>query len=341
MVSLFLSEVLAETCCCSAPVALSRFHFESVQMGGPWSIEIYAPDEASAKTATDLAFERVKQINDLFSDYNDSSELTSISQKYQAGEPIAVSPEFLHLTKIALEYSPLSHGGFDITVGPATDLWRRSRRKKNFPTPEKWEEAHSRMGFEKLQINAQDQTLAFSVPKMKLDFGAIAKGYAADEALKVLQSRGYAHALINGNGNFAAGGPPPDKTHWIIAIEELAVTNLKEIPVAQLPRVAIKSMGIATSGDLYQYYEHDGKRYSHIIDPRSGMPMTTRRLVTVIAENGTVADALATMVCVDGNKYLCEILKTYPCAAIYCAEIVDDQIKSWQTPNWNSYLKHD
>nr|MDQ3331207.1 FAD:protein FMN transferase [Planctomycetota bacterium] len=186
---------------------------------------------------------------------------------------------------------------FDVTVGPAVRLWRRSWRSKEKPSPETIADALSKVGYENVRINTANSTITLAKPGMQLDFGAIAKGYACDEALAILKSRGLLIGLVEAGGDMACGDAPPGKDGWTIAVESLAAP---EEPAQRF--LALKNCGVATSGDAYQFIDFDGVRYSHIVDPKTGLGLTNHSSVTVIATDATAADALASAVSVLGPK---------------------------------------
>jgi thiamine biosynthesis lipoprotein len=320
--------------------ALNRYKFNSVQMGGPWEITLFALKEEQAKHASELAFKRVAEINQLFSDYSDSSELNKLVTGYQVNKPIQVSAEFFKLTKISREYAHESAGAFDISVGPLTQLWRRAYRKKQLPSAENWQEAHAKVGDNKYSLNSCEQTITFKMAGMKLDFGAIAKGYAADEALKVLQEHGFKSALVDGNGNFAAGDPPPDKDFWTIELFQLQESNHNTLnqPPPDKMLVKLKNQGVSTSGDYSQSIIIDGHRYSHIIDPITGRPQTGKRLITVIACDGMTADALSTILCIQGESFIKVIQEKHPGTEVYGTILINNAINTFSTDNWKKLI---
>jgi thiamine biosynthesis lipoprotein len=153
------------------------------------------------------------------------------------------------------------------------------------------------VGWKKLELDSRNRTAKLLAPDMRLDLGAIAKGFAVDEALKVLRRHGITRALVAGGGDMAVGDPPPGKRGWKIEIVALDVTNA---PPARF--VLLANVALATSGDLFQHVEVDGRRYSHIVDPQTGVGLTDHSLVTVIAADCTTADSLATAVSVLGPE---------------------------------------
>jgi thiamine biosynthesis lipoprotein len=266
-------------------------------MGVPFRIVLYAWNPALAKVAADEAFRRVEALNALLSDYEFDSELTRLSQTAGSGRWVAVSPELWRVLAYAQSLARETRGAYDITVGPAITLWRKARRVHELPPPEVLAEARAAIGWEKLRLDPAGHRALLTAPRMKLDLGSVAKGFALDEALKALEARGIHRALLAGGGDLRASGPPPDQTGWRI---ELAPLDAPDAPPPAFLRLAHGAL--ATSGDLFQHVEINGVRYSHIVDPRTALGLTDHSLVTVLAPTGMEADSLATAVSVLGPE---------------------------------------
>lgn len=264
-------------------------------MGVPFRLVVYAPHRALAQTAARAAFERVAQLNAIFSDYDPDSEISRLCHETPPGTAVPISAELAFLLDRSQRLARTTDGAFDVTVGPLVNLWRHARRRRELPPPHLLQEARSRVGWRLLDLDPRARTLALRAPNMRLDFGGIAKGYAADEALRVLREHGLTRALVAAAGDVRAGDAPPGQSGWRVEFGHADVTP----PPA--PRVAfLRHAALATSGDVYQRLEIGGKRYSHILDPRTGLGLTDHSLVTVIAPDGTTADSLATAVSVLG-----------------------------------------
>jgi thiamine biosynthesis lipoprotein len=266
-------------------------------MGLPFRIVLYAPDRLAAQAAAEVAFARIHTLNAVFSDYEYDSELSRLSRTAGSGQKVPVSEDLWNVLDQAQRLAQRSEGAFDITVGPYVSLWRRARRQKELPSPEWVERVRPAVGFQHLRLERRNRTAELLVPNMRLDLGGIAKGYAVDEAMKVLRERGIQRALVAGAGDMLASGPPPGQKGWRIAVAPLDTPDAP--PTRQ---VLLAHRAIATSGDLNQRLEIEGKRYSHIVDPRTGLGLTHQTMVTVIAKDCTTADALATAVSVLGPK---------------------------------------
>lgn len=252
-------------------------------MGVPFRIVLYAANQAQATNAAEAAFARVAHLNDLMSDYEYDSELSRLGRTSGSGQKVNISDELWAVLRKAQEISEASNGAFDVTVGPVVQLWRRARREKQLPNPELLAKARARIGYTNLVL--ENHTVELKTPDMRLDLGGIAKGYASDEALRVLRERGIRSALCAASGDIALGDSPPGEKGWKIQIDK--TTNHPGTPF-----LILHNCGISTSGDMFQFVEIDAKRYSHIVDPHTGLGLTDRSSVTVIAKNDLTADGI-------------------------------------------------
>lgn len=271
----------------STQTTLTRYEFEKPEMGVPFRIVLYAPSQTQGEDAAKAAFARVEQLNNICSDYEYDSELSALSRTSGKGQAVKVSQELWHVLSRAQDLARESGGAFDITVGPFVSLWRKARREQKMPDSAKLEAARAAVGWEKLRLDRKKRTAELLVAGMRLDLGGIAKGYALDQALQVLRARKISKALVSGGGDLVVGDPPPGKRGWRVELPPLDASNA---PPAQF--VELRNAALSTSGDLYQRLEIDGKRYSHIVDPRTGIGLTDHSLVTVIAPDGITADSL-------------------------------------------------
>ena len=217
------------------------------------------------------------------SDYQINSELNRLCRKAGQG-PIHVSPDLFKVLQDSLMLSRRSRGYFDATVGPTVRLWRQARKTHVLPTPHEIRAARRLVGWRRLKLNAKDQTVSLAIPGMRLDLGAIGKGYADNEAQIVLRHYGISRALVEMGGDIVVSDPPPGRDGWTI-----------EVPNATgSPLLKFANKAISTSGDTEQFAIIGGKRYSHVVNPHTGMAMTSRVQATVIAPFGQVADGMAT-----------------------------------------------
>jgi thiamine biosynthesis lipoprotein len=273
---------------------LSRFAFTEPHMGTLCRIVLYAADEAKARAASRAAFERVAALDNCMSDYKPESELMLLCAK-AGGEPVPVSAELFTVLQKAQAVAEKSDGAFDVTVGPVVRLWRLSRRNHRLPDEEKLAKARSLVGYRNVELDAKARTVRLLKAGMQLDLGGIAKGYAADEALAVLKKNGIESALVAAGGDIAVSAPPPDKDGWDVAIAPLKAGDV-------VPHLSLRDAAVSTSGDAEQYVEIGGVRYSHIVDPRTGIGLTGRSEVTVVARRGIDSDSLTKVAAVLGPE---------------------------------------
>jgi thiamine biosynthesis lipoprotein len=274
---------------------LSRFEFSERHMGARFRIVLYAADESAAKKAAQLAFARAAELDGIMSDYKPTSELMRLCKKSGDG-PVKVSADLFRILKRAEEIWRRSDGAFDVTIGPVVRLWRRARRTGELPDPEELRRALAKVGFRNLRLNLKDRTVQLLLMGMLLDLGGIAKGYAAEEMLALLRRLGITRALVAAGGDIVVGEPPPGAKGWKIGIAPLEDPNAK--PTRYL---LLKDAGVSTSGSSEQYVTIGGKRYSHIVDPKTGLGVTTHSSVTVVKPGGT-ADGLASPICILGPE---------------------------------------
>ena len=278
-------------------------------MGVPFRMVLYATNQAHARAASDAAFARIRELNDKLSDYDLESELSQLSRS--SGRPVKVSDDLWHVLAAAQDWARKSDGALDVTVGPVVNLWRHARRLQQFPRADRLAEARARVGYTNLVLDPKTKTALLRVPEMRLDLGGIAKGFAADEALKVLRTHAVRSALVAAAGDIALGDAPPEQRGWKVEIPSLDVTNA---PPARF--VTVANAGVSTAGDVFQRLELNGVRYSHIVDPRTGIGLTDHSLVTVIARDAMTSDALETAVSVLGPEKGLQIIKKTPRTAV-------------------------
>ena len=286
----------SETGDASSVAGLQRVVWEGEEMAAPLRIVCYHASPEHATTACRQAASRVRELNSVFSDYQEDSEVRRLCETAGRGQAVPVSPDLWELLSLSQEISRQSGGAFDVTLGPLIRLWRRTRTLGELPPARRFEEARQAVGFDKVRLDAAARTVELTVPGMRLDFGAIAKGYAVDAALHVLRENGVPRALVDLGGDIGLGDPPPGREGWVIAVAPLEPD--------QPPRffVSLRNCGTATSGDRYRFVIIEGVRYSHILDPKTGLGITTPREVMVIAPTGAAADAWATAISVLGPE---------------------------------------
>jgi thiamine biosynthesis lipoprotein len=277
-----------------AEPALSRHTFTEPHMGTRFQIIVYAAAADAARKASTDAFARIAALNGIMSDYDKDSELMRLCEK-AGGPPVAVSAELFYVLSRAQEVSRQSGGAFDVTVGPVVKLWRKARKQRKLPDAEKLAAARALVGWRNVRLDAAKGTVQLLKAGMQLDLGGIAKGYAADEALAVLKKHGLERALVAAGGDLAFAAPPPHAAGWRIAIAAL--------PGEKDPgRLILHHAAVSTSGDAEQFVEIAGRRYSHIVDPRTGLGLLGRMSATVVARKGIDADSLTKVIAVLGAE---------------------------------------
>ena len=310
--------------------ALQKFAFEKAEMGVPFRITLYALNEETAKRAAEDGFARVAALNRIFSDYEDASELTRLSRTSGSGRAVKVSDDLWAVLARAQVLAARTDGAFDVTCGPLTSMWRRARRKQELPAPDLVAEMTSRVGWKKMRLDETAHTVELLAPEMRLDVGSIAKGYACDEALKTMRARDCPRAMVAGSGDISAGDPPPDRKGWRIEVVGLDLDDAASAPAPVV--VEIANAAIATSGDRNQRLDANGKRYSHILDPRTGQPLTDHALVSVIAKDGLTA-GISTACSVIGPQAALKLAAEWK-AAIRIQRMPDGKVEITESPDW-------
>lgn len=303
----------------AAADGLRRFEQTEPHMGVKFRIVLYAADQATADLAMAAAYTRVAELNRLLSDYDSASELNRLSAQAPTARPVSVSGDLWRVLSAAQELSRRTDGAFDVTVGPLTKLWRRARRRKELPDAELFAAARQAVGYQKVRLVEKSQGVELTHPEMRLDLGGIAKGYAVDAALATLREQGISRALVDGSGDIGLGDPPPGETGWSIGVAPLEPGGE---PSHQLK---LHNLAIATSGDAWQHVVIAGTRYSHILDPRTGLGLTDRSSVTILAANCTLADSLASAVSVLGPERGLKLIESTPGAAALIVRAADGQ----------------
>jgi thiamine biosynthesis lipoprotein len=291
-------------------------------MGTRVRVVMYAASREEAEAAAKAAFDVMRDVNDRMSDYLPESELSRLSASAGRG-PLMVSAPLFDLLAVSLAHSRASGGAFDVTLGPLTRLWRRSRKSGTLPDPAEVKAARDRSGHLHVRMDPQAGTVELAKPGMLLDLGGIAKGYACDRALAAMKARGISRAFVDTGGGMALGDPPPGKAGWTIGL------------LGDPRRVLVLSnCGVATSGDSEQAIEIGGVRYSHIVDPATGLGLTRGEMATVIAPTGMDADVLATACCVRGPERALELIASRPGTEAWVQCVADRRRKRVESPGF-------
>lgn len=298
-----------------------KYLFNDRQMGVEFRYTLYADSKEQAEKAVTAANKRVSDLNQIYSDYIVDSELWKLSNSSGQDKPVKVSKELWHILKKSTDFSKVSDGAFDITAGPYFFLWRKARVIKSLPLARSMARAANKVGIDKIVFDDQQQTVTLKAKGMRLDLGGIAKGYAADEALRVLLSHGVKYALVDASGDIAMSASPTGQ--WPIY---LADDDSTESQMIQMQHGAV-----ATSGDTLQFVEIGGKRYSHIVNPKTGIGVTNRCRVTIIAEDCMTADAMASTVTVLGPQKGLELVEKMDGVEAFIQQVVGEGLKSFKS----------
>jgi len=264
----------------------TEHRYAQVHMGLRVDVVVYSDSTAQADAAARAAYDRFAEIDSVFSDYRKDSEAMKLMA--QAGKgPQPASPDMVRVLRMAERVSRASDGAFDVTVGPLTQLWRQSRRTLKLPDAATLEAARSLVGWNMVHVG--DKTVTLDKPGMKLDFGGIAKGFACQEAMRAMRKEGVSQAMVSAGGDMVLGDPPPGQKGWRVEI------------VGRPGRVELRNCAVSTSGSTEQFVEIGGERYSHIVDPKTGLGVRHRTQATIIADSGLTTDPLSKVVCLLGR----------------------------------------
>jgi FAD:protein FMN transferase len=311
-----------------------RFSFAVPKMGSPFSIIFYSDDSTRASQIANQCFNLVDSFVLIFSDYAASSELSQISAAAaDKAATVNVSPAMFDILLKAKKAYDKSEGAFDITIGPLSKYWRKARKAKQFPADESVRAIQKLIGFNKLILDTINKKAVLNQPGMQLDLGGIAQGYIAQKVIDFLGSQKINSALVNASGDIVVTGAPPGLEGWTIGV------NVPETKEELLPQtLLLQNKSVSTSGDAYQFIEHGGKKYSHIIDPRTGYGVTFQRNVTVIANDGATADWLATACSILSIKKA-KILATKLGAELLIGEIKKGKLIFYSTQGFQKHWK--
>lgn len=309
---------------------LVRCHETRRLMGVPWAITAYAPTGTIGTAAIAAAFTDVERLERILSDYDPASELSRLSAAAPTEEPVAVGDELWRVLAAAVGWRDRSGGAFDPTVGPLTTLWRQARRSGQLPRADKRAAACEAVGPATIRLDPERKTVALLRPAMRLDLGGVGIGYAVDRAIDVLAAHGIGSALIDASGDIAVTGPPPGRKAWRIDVEAFGERTAPASGVA----IELVHAAVTTSGDAFQAVEIDGVRYSHIVDPRTGLGVVGPAAVTVVAADCTTADALATAASVLGPEAGLVLVEETPGAAARFVTLVDGRRSEVRSARW-------
>jgi thiamine biosynthesis lipoprotein len=312
---------------------LKRFQFSENKMGSSFNIIFYHTDSIQAIIISKECFALVDSLNNIFSDYSSTSEVGRLASQAIIKDQ-KVSDELFSMILRSKAAWKKSHKTFDITIGAITQLWRKVKKEKRFPARIEVKAAKEKTGFENLIINEREKTISLKKQGIRFDFGGIVPGYAAQKVINLLQSKHINSALVDASGDIVVSDPPPGKDGWTIAI------NLPQSKDEVWDKkLELKNFAVSTSGDIYRYTLHDGKKYSHIIDPRTGYGVTTQRNVTVISKHGADADWLATACSILPIKKALKLARKEN-AELMIATVESEKVITHKTQNFDSYFQN-
>lgn len=312
---------------------LVRFEFEETHMASPFHLVLYSTDAAAARRASRAAFDRIEALNKVLSDYDPDSALSRLSQSAGRG-PVPVGADLFDVLERSKRISERSGGMFDVTIAPVGRLWRRARRDRKLPDPRLIDEARTLVGSDKMILDPAARTVNLTMPGMKLDVGGIAKGYASQAALDVLKAMGIRRALVGGAGDIVVGDPPPDADGWKVAIAPVDPKSSYRPPT-----LLLKNAAVSTAGDAERFVVIDGHRYSHIVNPRTGMGHEDRAAVTVVAPDGGTADALETTAYLLGPERGLKLVDETPGAAALFQRLTPEGVKTFESSRFRAVPK--
>jgi thiamine biosynthesis lipoprotein len=304
-----------------AQTPLLRLEKSGEAMGSTYTIDLYGTDRIHMEDAADSAFDEVRRIDELLSNYKPDSELSRVNRDAAQG-PMKVSAEFLELLSRCLDYSRQSEGAFDVTVGPLMKVWGFYKGSGRLPHRAVVQAALTKVGYKHVLLDPASQTVRFDRPGVELDPGGIGKGYAVDRMVEVLKKKGVKIALVAGSGSsiYGMGAPPDEPRGWRIEIKnpwDTTKTNTE---------VFLKDLSMSTSGSYEKFFRAEGKTYAHIMDPRTGFPAQGSVSVSVVAPKTLDSEAWAKPYFVNGRQwaakhkpkdfrvFFCEDRTDQPCA---------------------------
>lgn len=289
----------------AASQPLIRYEDSRIAMACVYSIVVYGDDEMRLKQGVNAALDEIDRIDRLMSHYKPDSPLSQLNRAASL-HPVPTDPELFQFIAESLRYSRASAGAFDITVGPLMKAWGFFRGEGRMPKDAELQAVHQKIGWQQVRLNAEQQTIQFARAGIELDLGGIAKGYAVDRAVTLLQRHGVTRALISAGGStiYALGVPPGSKA-WEIQLQD--PLDARKIALT----VRLRNQSLSVSGSAEKFFEWNGKRYSHIMDPRTGRPVMNVLSVAVIAPTGMMGDALDNAFYVQGVRRARALLRRY------------------------------
>ena len=307
-----------------------KFSYSEMKMGSAFNLIIVSADSNKANHLARKSYELVDSLNHIFSNYDSSSELSKINAS--AGLlPYKMSTAMLDLVQKSQYAYIQSKGAYDISIGPLSSLWRNARKAKLFPEASTVLATKKLVGLNQVKINKRLGTIFLPNANMQLDFGGIAKGYIAQWVINFLKANGIQQALVDAGGDIVMSGAPLNQQGWLIGV------NLPETTDDLLnKKLQLSNCSVATSGDVFQFIEYKGVKYSHIINPLTGYGVTNLRNVTIVAKTGATADWLATACSILPIKEAKQLAISHQ-AALLITTLKNGKLVFEATPNFKNY----
>ena len=295
------------------------YKFQRGLMGTTFTLTLYAPDSLTAQRVYTAVSVRMDTLNQIMSDYLDGSEINRLSETGGQQRWVRVSPTLFDVLQKATTIARQSGGRYDPTIGPLSQLWRRAVRQRQFPDAHERRKARWAVSWRYIELDSVRQSVRLRKPGMRLDLGGIGQGFAIDEAQKVLHQHGIRIFLLDLGGDILAGDPPPNLPEgWRIGLESGKVSN--NVPGTDASVVLLKNAAITTSGDTERHLDINGRRYSHVMNPRSGLGLRHFVQATVLAPTGTYADALTKVFSVAAPSQRKRLQRRFPQARVWIRE---------------------
>jgi thiamine biosynthesis lipoprotein len=295
-------------------------------MGTVLEITLVAADREQGRAVLDELFALAERLEAVFTTWRPESDLSRLNAAAGAGFQ-SVDVELARLLRISARYTELTRGSFDVTVGPLVELWREAGRRGTLPTAQEIERARQKVGAHQLRLGHGGRVALAAGSSVNL--GGVAKGYALDRMLLELDRRGIERALLSfGQSSTWAVGRPTDAPGW-----RLLALGPADAPLGVL---TLEDRALSVSGSLGQWVEVDGRRYGHVLDPRSGQPLTRRRQALVVTRDASLAEALSKALLVLGEQEGMELIEAQPdCEAL----LADADGRSWRSPGWDTVTR--
>ncbi len=292
----------------AAPAPAGEALFQQIRpaMGTSCQVQLYARDAEAASELLEAAFDEIERVEEMLSTYRQTSEISRINAQ-AAAAPVTTDPETFALLERALLFASRSHGAFDVTVGRLVEAWGFFSKDMHRPSPAALERARRQTGWRQVVLDAAERTVAFRVPGLRLDLGGLGKGYGLERAARLLRGFGVRAALLEaGTSSYVAVGAPPGEAGWMIRVPDpLDRTRT-------LSTVPLRDGALSTSGSYEKYFELEGRRFSHIMDPRTGEPVQGMVQVTVRTDSALDSDVISTALFVLGPEPGAALLETVP-----------------------------